>query len=151
MVSETIFLKIEYIYQRGESVSTYSLFKGAAEEDVRYIPRTPRAIFVRESFGGGPRKEIKTCSMPFRKSEHRWQNNPYFRPFRGIRQQISCGLWIPPCTWSFDERTFPFGWTRTHILVVLDATRINLFLNHNKDDVPSVNLPATIRTRLCGT
>jgi hypothetical protein len=62
------------IYQRGDSISIYSLFKGAIVEDVRYIQRLFRALLVRKSFGGGPRKQIRSSPMPSRRSENRWQN-----------------------------------------------------------------------------
>jgi len=62
-----------HIYQRGDSISTYSLFKGATDEDVRYSPRISRAVLVRKSFGGGPRNETMSSPMPFRMSENRWK------------------------------------------------------------------------------
>jgi hypothetical protein len=62
------------VYQSGDFISTYSLFKGAAFEDVRYSPRKLKALLVRNSFGGGPRKQITSLPMPFRSSEDRCQN-----------------------------------------------------------------------------
>jgi hypothetical protein len=51
-------------YQSGDSISTYSLFKGAAADDVKYIPRMSNAILARKSFGEGPRNVIASSPMP---------------------------------------------------------------------------------------
>ena len=51
-------------YQSGDSISTYSLFRGAAADDVKYIPRMSNAFLARKSFGEGPRYVIMSSPMP---------------------------------------------------------------------------------------
>ena len=53
-------------YQRGDSISMYSLFRGAVAEEVKYCPRIFSAFLVRKSFGGGPRFAMISSPMPTR-------------------------------------------------------------------------------------
>jgi hypothetical protein len=42
-INERLLKSRDTTYQRGDSVSTYSLVRGAVADDVRYVPRTSNA------------------------------------------------------------------------------------------------------------
>jgi hypothetical protein len=99
-----------------------------------------------EAFQCLPRKEVvrrwtkeadQDVPRAFQKLRNRLakscKTNHTFVLFGEFNNRLGCRrYWFSFRTCSFHERSFPPGWTRTLVLLVLDETRLNVFLNHTQ-------------------